>query len=270
MAKILAFIPTRERNTVHIPANILAPFVDKIVVMSKGADTTGLPDNSTVIEQSWTGLQGVREVGDVMAYEEGFDYILQADDDIRFPPELVANLIQLMEDNPGLGACCSLSSVQYYWNREVQSNKHFLVAPFPSQLTLMRAKLVPELQQAFGTVYGGLGTMEDVAKGVHLWSLGYPSVYFRADKELVHNVFIPRLKKSKEMGGQPISERSWMMHESVEYLQKFVGPDNVLKSAKLGYRKDGQATFRLRWNWDWMCGNVKQPVGYEDSKGRTF
>lgn len=166
MAKILAFIPTRERNTVHIPANILAPFVEKVVVMSKGADTTGLPDNSMVIEQSWTGLHGVREVGDVMAYDEGFDYILQADDDIRFPPELVANLIQLMEDNPGLGACCSLSSVQYYWNREVQSNKHFLVAPFPSQLTLMRAKLVPELQQKFGTVYGGLGTMEDVAKGV--------------------------------------------------------------------------------------------------------
>lgn len=261
--KIIAGVPTHKRTRAPLVAKQLGEIADHVFIVAKDCDIEIPPlPYISLIEQKEGQLREARNTIIELAEEAGADWVLQADDDLAFPTD-VLKAMRKLTDYDYLGAICSQPSRFFYFAREATSSHPFLFAPTITQLYLLRLDTIREVGNF------RFETMEDIDWGMKAWDSGWGVAKIHLTKELTHTPVIPRTTKTESQGGQSVACRDAAFPEAVEYLNARYG-GGVLKWIKI-CEPGSKRTFSVRYGWETMLKRLGErwgPIGYEDSYGR--
>jgi hypothetical protein len=266
--KILAGIPTRLRNTSGKIADVLAEVCDQVLIVSQGAviEAHNVKDNIYVTEKDVNfGLVAARNCILDYAVWNGFDIVIQSDDDLAFKADVAEALIKEVVDNPHLGAIASSSRAYFRWNEEVGSNKNWVLNSCPAQFWAARTEILTEVGK------WKLEFLEDRDHGARMWKCGYPIALLHTTLAQTHNPFIARTQKSESSGGQEQGEiRQQRLQKAIDTLNEEHGDIVTAKIQPIGSPR----TFSTRYKWDRMIASVRErwhgSIGYSDEKGRSL
>lgn len=267
--KILAGIPTRMRNTSGKIADVLAEVCDEVVVVSQGADVICDSRKVTVVEKPANGYGLVRARNFIAQYaiDNGYDIVIQSDDDLSYRSEVVEAMVKEVVDNPTLGAIASSSRAYFNWDKNTECTKNFLLAPCSPQLWASRTDILKEVGQWH------LEYLEDREHGARMWKLGYAIALLHISLDLTHNPFVARTSKSNETGGQEKgAERYDRLSLAISIMEELHGDIVGIKQAE--FDSNSKRTFSTRYRWDkllsYPIARFGYALGYEDSKGRKL
>jgi hypothetical protein len=262
--KILGGIPTRARDTSFSIAKQLLEVAEKVYIVAQEIKLPESDNHKIVIKYQSPGLRKARNTILELAQLEKAKFVLQCDDDLKFLNQILHCMEKEMLLHPWLGAIGSTASVYYHWNKNFRSNLNLRPIPNPAQLWMLRMEAVQEI----GNFY--CEALEDIEYGLRLWKFGWGVAALHISQDATHKPFIPRLNKSKAMGGQPIDERNELMPKAIEQIKDRYS-SNVLKSLKIGKKtKQGSYTYHIRYNWDEMFRRLSERwghIGYKDNRG---
>lgn len=263
--KILGGVPSRKRSTAGAAAEILSEYCEEVLVVSQGALVKSYAANIKVWEQSVDiGMKKARNIIFDWAGTQHADFIIQADDDIKFKPEILREMIDIMVSEPALGALSSAYRAFANWNKDVTCTKPFQVFQCPTQLWIIRMETIREVGNL------AIDVLEDIELGLRMWGAGWICAIMHKGISLTHNPFISRMGKGDDQGGQPESLRKRKMPDSVDYIWEH--HNAVLKSFSVA-RPGSNRTYNARYDWEEMCRLARDRftyIGYEDSRGRVI
>lgn len=266
--KILAGIPTRCRNTSGKIADILAEVCDEVLVVSQGADVICDSRKVTIVEKPKDGYGLVRARNYILEYavENGYDIVIQSDDDLSFKSAIIEAMVKEVLDNPTLGAIASSSRAYFNWNKTVECTKNFLIAPCAAQLWASRTSILTEVGKWH------LEFLEDREHGARMWKNGYAIGLLHISLDLTHNPFIARTSKSENSGGQEQGlVRYNRLKEAISIMDELHRDIVTIKQSEYGF--EGR-TFSTRYNWSNLLSypilRFGYALGYEDSNGKRL
>jgi hypothetical protein len=265
--KILAGIPTRLRSTSGIAADIMAGLCDEVLVVSQGATCHSTARNVIVHEKDVNfGLIPARNYILEYSIHNNFDYVFECDDDLKFSRDVLPLMLNILRDNPTLGAISSASRAYFNWDKDTECNKNFLLAPCPAQLWGMRVDIVNELGPM------DVDYLEDREYGLRLWSNGYAVGMVHTTLADTHNPFVSRVMKSESDGGQATGAvRYEALGKAITTVVNRYPNLVTLRQSEFGAKG---RTFSSRYNWARMLATVRERFGYsldyKDSKGRRL
>ncbi|MCK4830230.1 hypothetical protein KA005_81685 [bacterium] len=271
--KILAGIPTRRRSTAGKIADQIAPFVDKVIVVSQKAEVICKRDDIAVIEAPELGICAPRNLISDFAMKHDYDLLFQVDDDINFPDKVIKSIIHIAANYPNIGAISSDYRAGAHWNRELETSQDFRIHGVASQLWVVSVKALRSVTNLYDEPPFHIDALEDIRFSTKLWSLGYPVVRLHMGEKITHSPFVARLTKTNEQGGQYIEERNASMQLAIDEMQPFCGKDQVLRFLKVNDKDPDNLKYRIGYNYDEMTirsVNKHGYMGYKDSKGRIF
>jgi hypothetical protein len=263
--KILAGIPTRLRSGSGPLAEILARVCDEVLVVSQGATVKiqSEVNNINIIERDIDiGMKAARNTIFQYALDNGYDYCLQSDDDLKYSEAVVRNLIRIIANEPSLASISSCPRVYHNWEKDIVSSKDFTIFQCPTQLWIIRMEAIKEAGML------NIDVLEDIELGLRMWQFGWVLGKVHMTQDLTHNPVISRMGKGDNSGGQPESLRKFMMPASCEYIYRH--NSNLLRFFRTA-REGSNRTYNAAYNWDAMCEKAKarwDTIGYQDSKGR--
>lgn len=186
--RVLGVIPTANRTTAPSVANSIAPICDSVFILAKKCQ---LPkgDYSIIYRDGteWEPMNMARQLAVELAIKNDYDYVFIADDDIKPNAKLLQCMLYTMTEEPRLGAICSPSTVLYHWSKTITTSHNWLISPDLSQLSLLRVKLIRELEPVYARE---VETLNDRVLALRLWDIGIPVV--RLHNGLTHNILISR------------------------------------------------------------------------------
>lgn len=265
--KILAGIPTRLRDTSGKIADVLAQVCDTVLVVSQGAKVYSNSSKVVVAEKDVNfGLVAARNAILRYAVDNNFDIVIQSDDDLKYSPEVVEALIREVLDNPTLGSIASSSRAYFNWNKEVGSNKNFVLSQCAPQLWASRTSILQEIGE------WKLEYLEDREHGIRMWKAGYAIGLLHTSLNYTHNPFIARTSTNDEVGGQ---EKGMIRYErlskAIAYMNEHHGDVVSIKQSPFGVKG---RTFSTRYDWSKLLSypvkRFEYSMGYEDAKGRRL
>lgn len=264
MSKILGGIPTRGRSTSGRIADVLAEVCDEVVVISQGAVCNYTAENVVVLERdpNW-GVVNARNAILDYAIDNNFDYMIESDDDISYPPETISAMLDEIIDDPHIGAISSASRAYFNWAKDTKPNKNYILSACATQLWAARTRIMKQVG------YFSLPHLEDREHGCRMWKCGYPIVQLHIDISYAHNVFIPRTSK-KKYGGQEEKVGETDQYEDLKKSIDFMNKrhSDVVWMKFLGLKG---RSFQTRYNWETMLQYAilaKNCLGYKDARGR--
>lgn len=271
--KIIAGIPTRRRSTAGKIADQIAPFVDKVVVVSQKAEVNCKRDDIVVIEAPELGICAPRNLLVDYAIQSDYDLLFQVDDDVNFPDKVITSIIHIAANYPNIGAISSDYRAGAYWNEDVATSQDFRITGVASQLWAVTVPALRSVMSLYEEPPFHIDALEDIRFSMKLWSLGYPVVRLHMGEAVTHSPFVARLSKTNEQGGQYIEERNASMERAIDEMQPFCGKDQVLRFLKVNDKDPDNLKYRIGYNYDEMTirsVNKHGYMGYNDSKGRIF
>jgi GT2 family glycosyltransferase len=244
---------------------MLAETADKTMVISQGA-TVRCRNPKVIVAEYDTdiGMKAARNILFDYALRNKYDYIIQADDDLWFKPFILEQMLAEIEEYPWIGSISSEARVYANWQKDLISSHDFVLIPNPSQLWIIRMKVIREIGMLV------LDVLEDVELGLRMWGKGWAVTRLHLGVQYTHNPVISRLKKGDDQGGQPVSLRNRLIPSSVEFINKYHGA--VLRYLRLP-PPGSNRSFLVGYNWDEMCKRVRDrwgSVGYKDNSGKEI
>lgn len=265
--KILSGIPTRKRSTSGKIADVLAEVSDEVIVISQGAICNHSKKNVKVIEKDENfGLVPARNFILDYAINNGFDMVLQSDDDLSFYAETPAAMIELLIDEPKIGTICSASRAYFNWSKDLFPNKNYVLAACAPQFWAARTSVLRQVG------YWYLPYLEDREYACRMWKCGFPIVQMHIDISLAHNPFMSRNNDQTKQGGQDEGlgdeEKHAGLKKAIDYMNS--RHQDLVTMKYLGIKG---RSFQTRYNWDAMIQLAIQSgrtLGYEDQRGRVL
>ena len=282
--KIMCGIPTSGRDWAGKIVQIVEPIpeVKEIII---GAQNNARVDyitnnRTTVFRRPPDGVSGNRNFFCRYALVNGYDYLLQIDDDVRCPTEVVAHLISVATKYPWMGAMSADSNWSLFYNKKVKTNMDFRTEAHCGQLHLLNLKATQEAINYYKEPpYDNLrASVDDVYYGLKMWGLGFACAKSNIkDREGVYSA-IQGAVKTEEKGGIVSADRDKELFRVFKLFNKmFVLGDNsnldLIYYFKLYFdAKKGIYRQRQRFKYKVMQKNFRDrwgQVGYEDSRGDT-
>jgi len=260
--RILGGIPSRLRHSSGKLADILAKVCDEVVIISQKATVECKSSNIVVIEKDVNfGICNARTAIDEYAIANGFDLIVESDDDLSYKPDLVESLVREIVNNPTLGSCGAFSRMYFNWNKKETSNKNFILYAGNACLWCARVSALQEVGR------WNCECAEDLDHGLKMWQKGLAVASLKTTLSQTFSMVSCQTDTLLE-GGYDREDREQRMWKSLDT----IGEDH----ANLVYigAGNGNRRFSTRYNWSVMTQKVVDRFGYaleyEDSKGRKL
>ena len=281
---LLCAIPTSGRSwagkVVEIVESI--PEINEIIIGAQNNAEVEYISNgkTTVFRRPPDGVSGNRNFFCQYAIANEYDFLLQIDDDVRCPVEVVEHLISVATKYPWMGAMSSDSNWSQFYNHKIETNMDFRTEAHCGQLHLLNIEATKEAISSYKEPpYDDLrASVDDVYYGLKMWSLGYMCAKTNIkDRKGVYSA-IQGAVKTEDKGGIISTDRDKELFRAAKLFNKtFVLGDDSARDLVYFFKlyfdvKKGIYRQRQRFKYRTMQRNFRDrwgEIGYEDSRGET-
>ena len=265
--RIAGGILTRKRSSSGQIADVLSQVCDDVVVISSQATCSHSSRNVTVVEQESKGEIGARNDIRNFAIDGDYDFLIMSDDDVMYKPSSLRRLVEVVDNNPNLGALALPDRVTHFYNSRVKSNKPFVLFHVLPMIWCARVSVLKEIG-SFMVNYAA-----DLDYCARLWKSGYAVGLLIEDIQETctpMGVVNPSSRISHSGGLQDDSNET-NLKRALAYISK---NHSEVYRIERGYPGPGRNSYETIRNWPKMIkfctDRFGLTMGYEDSSGRKL